>query len=91
MIWGKTRGEIWPILRGSRTPGREDAVPGPVSPFRSAERHSGGLECWSAFGLLSCPYKALVAFDLVAAAMHFLKVAQIRRTSAAAHGNDLVI
>lgn len=38
----------------------------------------------------SCPCKALVAFELIAAAMYLLKISQIRRASAATHGNDFV-
>lgn len=70
---------------------RAGRIPSPAcSPIRSLERHGGGLEGWGAFDFLSRPCKALVAFELVAAAMHLLKIAQIRRTSTATHWNDLV-
>ena len=66
-------------------------IPSPdLLPIRSVERHGGELEGWSAFDLPPCPCEALVAFELVATAMHLLKVAQIRRTSAATHRNDFV-
>lgn len=45
------------------------------SPARSLERHDGGFEGRSACNFPPCPCKALVAFELVATAMHFLKVA----------------
>lgn len=59
-------------------------------PVRSAERYGGGFDGRSAFGLSSCPRKAFVAFELVAAAMHLLKVTQVSRASAATHWNDFV-
>ena len=70
---------------------RAGRIPSPDQlPIRSAERHGGGLENRSAFGLLSCPCKALVAFELIATAMHLLKMAQIRRASTATHRNDFI-
>ena len=70
---------------------RAGRIPSPDQlPSRSAERHGGGLESRSAFGLSSCPRKAFVAFELVAAAMHLLKVAQVSRASAETHWNDFV-
>lgn len=49
-----------------------------------------GLTVGAPLAFLSCPCKALVAFELVAAAMHLLKVAQVSRASAATHWNDFV-
>lgn len=70
---------------------RAGRIPSPDQlPSRSAERHGGGLESRSAFGLSSCLRKAFVAFELVAAAMHLLKVAQVSRASAETHWNDFV-
>ena len=70
---------------------RAGRIPSPdLLPVRSVERYGGGLEGRNAFDLLPCPCKALVAFELVAAAMHLLKVAQVSRAFAATHWNDFV-
>lgn len=67
-------------------------MPSPAfdSPVRGSERYGGGFERGFAFDGLSRPCEALVAFELVAAAMCFLQVAKIRRAAAATDRNDLV-
>lgn len=49
-----------------------------------------GLRAGAPLAFLSCPCKALVAFESVAAATHLLKVAQVSRASAATDWNDFV-
>lgn len=87
---GKITGRDLANTLGEPNAGPGGYRPPGLLPIRTLERHGGGLECRSAFGFLSCPCKALVAFELVATAMHLLKVAQIRRASAATHWNDFV-